>query len=186
MLLTVTTAFAQTLNVAKFKAENDWKTIVETSKAFTEKLVASNIDVRNIKDFRNADFLNTIGITMAEFESDLKKVSDAGKRLNEKYQMKDYDLKCKSCEIDQPSKLSMMNNSIESFRKDKLKADVYFANLIESDPSETLFAAPKCTWQFYLCITVCAATIEFFPIYLACCALCMSSYCKNPPPPLNL
>lgn len=84
-----------------------------------------------------------------------------------------------SCKTNKAEEYAAIKKSMNQFRENK----VAFQNF------KTLLITPNlaiegegdvgacCGWRFYACVTLCAGTIEVFPLYLLCCGFCYDSYC---------
>ena len=157
--------------VAAFKNEQDWKLIRDVHFQLMDRLV-------NVKaswdqfDFNNEGaFLALTGWTRSQYMNKVESVKQAAKRLSVKY---GFYGSCTVCNDDVSSSLRKVLTTYQANKTayEQYKTEVTGLGL--DGPTRC------CGLRFYLCCTVCAATIAAFPAYLACCALCFDTYCCKP------
>jgi hypothetical protein len=191
-ILTISTfisSFAKTTSLATpekkasgIKSDKDWNFIMGKSKEFTERLIKSNIDFKNVELLKSKDLYLKLGYTELEFKTLVSEVTDAASRLIKNYNLEKYT-NCKPCVSDIENKLPIYQKYGTYFRNTPSAIDKFYSGLATS-PNNVVLAeeeGPGCGLAFYACVAVCAAAIPTFPIYLLCCAGCLCEFCSNPP-----
>lgn len=178
-------SLTESQSLATFKADDDWETIVELNQEFFLKIVSKKINPKDILNFSEDEFLTILGYTREDYYKKVTKIKTSASRLIIHYNLPNYVNDCESCRLDENSKWERLNRLVSSFRQEPGNLALFF-NTIKSSAKpgnmEGLSTQePGCSWKFYACCAMCAATIEAFPLYLACCAFCMDSYCENAP-----
>ena len=176
-LLTIN-VFGQTDKLAlQISNDPDWHIIYNNNADFMNRVLSQPYTLSEIWSFGQDNFLLQLNYTREEYYQKRMETREAAARLLNKYPLLNAPGSCNPCsqtDLQLTSKVDAQITSLRVARKmdatDPLKE-------IESDED----SSPKCGWKFYACCIVCAGTIEAFPVYLACCALCMCEYCKNPP-----
>lgn len=167
-------ANAQTLDPSVIKSDPDWQTIARIEGGFIDKFVSAKIDLANF-DLNNEKLvLSVIGMTKDEYLKNVDLVRAAANSLAKKYAIDPAN--CPSCKMDNDSKNSTFKTVVAQFRANP---DIYTRFRGESLGLDagTNKTQSCCGFGFYACCTVCAFSIEVFPVYLACCALCHHSQC---------
>lgn len=159
-----------------FRNDSDWLTIAHLQYNVINSFVSSKIDLGSFDFTDQSAFLTVIGMDSAEYAAESLASKEAAERLIERYSITG---SCTTCSLSLGSLLDTLRSSLTVFRNN---SDLYSTFKNESlnigDRVATTYSC--CGFWFYLCCTVCAATIEAFPVYLACCALCFHSECCNP------
>ncbi len=109
-------------------------------------------------------------MTKEEFADLNEKYKEAFKRLSIKFGISKTMGTCESCKLSLAEKVNVIDNTVDKFKGKPQMMNKYFASL-------TTVSQNCCGGWFYLCIAVCAGSIEVFPVYLACCALCYHAEC---------
>lgn len=163
--------------------DKDWKLIASKNLETINKLVNSNIDVDKF-DFSNEDvFLKVLGKTRNQYIDESREIKEAANRLLRKYNIGSQpDMECISCKTSSEEALLKIKRTVKLLKENK-ESYSRFENLMETQNSydenldDTGVGGACCPWRFYACVTLCAATIEFFPAYLLCCGFCYDTYC---------
>lgn len=157
--------------IQAFVKEDDWRLIRDLHVEIMDKLVYSAVSLSAMNFSDEGRFLSLLGITRSQYLAKAEVARIAARRLITKYQISEECIVC-STRNDPVKKFQTI---VSAFQNDKVSYERYRSGLI----SERLADEPNrcCGLRFYLCCTVCAATIAAFPAYLACCALCFDTYC---------
>jgi hypothetical protein len=158
------------------RADPDWQILATSQDLIIKTFVSSGIDIEKF-DFSNETlFLKTINMTKEEYLNKVGLAKESAKRLIAKYGFK--GTSCSLCSLsanDQirsiKSQLIFLRNSPDEysrFRQEALGVQRGIASTVSS---------ACCGFWFYACCTLCAASIEAFPVYLMCCAYCFHSEC---------
>ena len=163
--------------------DNDWKLIASKNLETINKLVNSNIDVNKL-DFSNEDaFLKVLGKTRNQYINESREIKAAANRLVKKYNITPQpNIECISCKTNSEETILKIKRTVKLLKENK---ELYsrFEELMETqrlyddELDDTGGGGACCPWRFYACVTLCAATIEFFPAYLLCSAFCYDTYC---------
>jgi hypothetical protein len=159
--------------VAAFNREADWKLIRDTHLDIMDRLIKAPEDLNKVSFSDEARFLSLIQLTQAQYLEKVDLVRAAAKRLISKY---GFTGPCEPCVRVDPT--DRFREIVARYKKDLSRYNRYKTELT----GLSLADGPSwcCGLRFYLCCTVCAATIAAFPAYLACCALCFDTYCCKP------
>lgn len=155
------------------KSDNDWKTLTTNSRKFTEAIINSNYDLGAIDWKDLAEVSKISGISVSDLQSMMQASKVAGQRLKEKLGAFTATEGCATCRRTEQENIAKFMQTITELKKDPKLADKFYNNLVDEGPG--------CPIVFYACVATCAATIEFFPLYLACCTVCLCEFCDNPP-----
>ncbi|MFI5451659.1 hypothetical protein ACHMWN_05825 [Pedobacter sp. UC225_61] len=163
--------------------DEDWKTIVELNTMFMDKVVNSKESFNSVTLNDEEKILSIIGMSREEYLGKVAKAKSAAERILTKYNIsKNLNASCASCNLQKNEKdFADFKQSINFFKSNRStyeqqRQNIITTSLVAAEPGgggESLCCGP----DFYLCATICAATIEAFPVYLACCYLCYRSYC---------
>lgn len=164
--------------VLLLSSDADWKLIASKNIETISKLVNSNIDVNTFNFDYEVEFLKVIGISKGRYLQDVAQIKAAAKRLTLKYNLSSqtFSGECVSCKSNKTEELAKLKRTIHLFRENKLSF-AKFQNLLISPSLVDPGGNACCPWRFYACVTFCAASIEVFPVYLMCCAICYDTYC---------
>ena len=167
---------AQTTDPTVIKNDPDWQTIAAIEGNFVDRLVSAKIDLANF-DLNNEKLvLSTVGMTKDEYLKNVDQVRAAANSLVKRYGISSAD--CSSCSLDINTKNDMVRSEIAQF---KVNPAIYSRFRTESlglaDGTNKATSCCCCGWGFYGCVTLCALSIEIFPVYLACCAVCHHTQC---------
>ena len=169
------------INIAN--ADNDWKLIASKNIEIVDKFVNSNIDVNSFNFDSEAEFLKVIGKTKAQYLYEVNNVKAAANRMAAKYNIKNEGNSCTTCNVDKNEELAKLKRTLNLFKNNKVAFTKFKTLLI--DPNYAIGGGGEdvscCGWRFYACVTFCAASIEIFPVYLMCCAICYDTYCCKAP-----
>jgi hypothetical protein len=169
--------------ISIFSNDKDWKLIANKNLETINKLVNSNIDINNF-DFSNEEvFLKVLGKTRNQYINEARDIKEAANRLLRKYKIGSQpNMECISCKTNSQEAIIKIKRTIKLLKENK-ESYSRFENLMEAQSSYdqsldyTELEGACCPWRFYACVTLCAATIEFFPAYLLCCGFCFDTYC---------
>ncbi|MBX2920268.1 MAG: hypothetical protein KF825_00180 [Ferruginibacter sp.] len=168
-------------NKNDIRSDKDWIFIIENSRIFTEKLIANGVDMKNTELLKSSDLYLKLGYSKENFDALNKQIKTAAKRLIEKYNLQQYS-SCKDCATHFEEKVKKLENATTYFKENAGSLNNFYSSLVTnstfSEPEEN---GPGCGLAFYACAAVCAASIEIFPVYIACCGVCMCEYCSTPP-----
>lgn len=168
---------SQKINIVN--ADADWKFIASKNLETISKLVNSKIDVNKFDFTSEEGFLKAIGVDKTQYLNDTKAVKAAANRLIAKYNLSSSATgECISCKTNNDESIAKIKRTITLLRENKASFTKFQAllsspNLNLVDPGD----GGCCGWRFYACVTFCAASIEIFPVYLMCCAICYDTYC---------
>ena len=176
-LLTVN-VFGQTDKLAlQIRNDPDWHIINNNNADFFRRMLQQPNTLSEIWSQGQDHFLLQLGYSREEYYQRRMETREAAARLLNRYPLLNTSGNCSPCSQSELQLTSKIDAVVSSMRvAHKMDATDQMRVL---EPDESL--EPKCGWRFYACVLVCAGTIEAFPVYLACCALCMCEYCKNPP-----
>ena len=176
-LLTIN-GFGQTDRLAlQIRNDPDWHIIYNNNADFMNRLLRQPYTLSEIWSFGQDNFLLQLNYTREEYYRRRMETREAAARLLNKYPLLNAPGSCNPCSQTDLQLTSKVDAQVTSLRVARTMDATDQLREIESDEE----GGPKCGWKFYACVIVCAGTIEAFPVYLACCALCMCEYCKNPP-----
>jgi hypothetical protein len=154
----------------------DWQVICGNNVDFFNRVLKQPYSLSALWSAGQPNFLGQLSYSFEDYTRKHAETKEAAMRLLKKYP----DLNavgCAPCKSSEYVVMSQLDSFIEHLRAtNTLDAGMFFRAI--EDEGET---GPKCGWQFVACVIICAATIEAFPAYLACCAICLCTYCKNPP-----
>lgn len=161
-----------------------WLEMTDISQKYSDLIVAlPNIDEALTTDVQA--FCNAIHISIGEYQADAIKMKALSANLIEKYQMNLGHVTCHFCNETAEQKLTRAKNNFKYLQDNPNQYTAFYESVrykeSEGGGNGTGTQGPECGASFYLCCAVCAATIEIFPVYLACCGVCLKEYCKNPP-----
>jgi hypothetical protein len=166
--------------VLHIKYDPDWQVINHNNADFFNRMLKQPYSLSALWSTGQSNFLDQLNYSFEDYTRRRTETKEAAMRLLKKYP----DLNaagCAPCRIGENVMMSRLDSFIEQLRSENKPDAGAFFRAIDSDEGAGLEAGPKCGWQFVACVVICAATIEVFPAYLACCAICLCQYCKNPP-----
>ncbi len=131
-------------------------------------------------------------MTKEEYTIQVNLTREAAKRLVKKYNFG--GLACNSCKSTNDEQIKGLRSILilfkeneklySKFRSQSLGVDSEKNIKLTSLPASTGIVIQKrdpqfacCGFWFYACCTLCAASIEAFPVYLMCCSYCFHSEC---------
>lgn len=168
----------QTPQVTQITNDPDWQIILSNNTDFFNRLARQPNSLSEIWAAGPDNFLSQLNYTREEYYQKRMETRDAAVRLMNKFPDLNSFGACTGCRLSEKELTGKVDQFLMGLRSQRgIDAGSY---LREIDSDEGGFG-PKCGWKFYACATICAATIEFFPAYLACCAICLCEYCRNPP-----
>ena len=167
--------------VNSIKNDPDWKIIATNNSIVIEKFIAKNIDMSHF-DFTNEEaFLKVVDMDKITYLNEVIKNKNAANRLVIKYNFstKSNISNCPSCNSTSVSSIKRTSDMISAFQSNPelLKRFRERSLGLIAGGTSTNVAKPCCPVAFYGCITVCAATIAAFPVYLICCGGCYLGTC---------
>lgn len=156
---------------AKSQEQNLKKLYTNTFEIF-DKLVYSEV---NLKEVNKTNFFSDkLGISNESLNETINSVRSEGNKILHSGKIESVD--CQSCKSLSDEKVIEV---ISFFREHKDEYEKYKSVWNNGDIEIGITDGFKCGWRFYACCAVCAGTIEAFPVYLACCALCYDQYCTD-------
>lgn len=161
------------------KNDPDWKIILENNIDFINRLTGNSQNFFSIWSEDRSKAGEKLGYSHSELDQRYNETKDAARRLLAKYPAL-RDAKCDNCELTEAEMIRRTDQLVGRLKAERVNDVGMYFQAIEDD-EEIGDTGPKCGWKFYACVAICAATIEFFPGYLACCAFCLCQYCTNPP-----
>jgi len=182
--------------------DTNFQNLLSISYVITDTLIKLGInDYTALLEMNSENFCNLIGISTNEYEELIEEIQLYATTLLNNHQLPNDTQYC-SCGILNNSQIQTFNSYLEYWETNNSALwDTYNyygldpqvcsgkpyprGNMGLGDPYNGgggSGSGPDCRPSCYLCFAVCAATIEAFPLYLACCYLCMCSFCNNPPP----
>ena len=157
--------------MAQSQEQNLKKLYTNTFEIF-DKLVYSEVD---LKDLNKENFFpEKLGISNESLNESINNVRTEGNNILQSGKIE--SIGCQSCKSLSNEKVIEV---ISFFREHKDEYEKYKSVWNNGDIEIGITDGFKCGWRFYACCAVCAGTIEFFPVYLACCALCYDEYCTG-------
>ena len=165
--------------INSIKSDPDWKLISTNASSVIEKFIIKKIDLNKF-DFTNEEaFLKVIDMNRTTYLSLVAKNKEAAKRLVSKYNISSKS--CESCSTANNSpnrahdillRFQSNPNDFQRFRTNALGIGTTVNGI-----TPNTVPVSCCGGSFYLCVGVCAATIEAFPVYLICCGGCYGELC---------
>ena len=162
---------------SQIRNDPDWNIIYNNNADFLNRLLAQPYTLSEIWSQGQDNFLRQLNYSRDEYYQLRMETREAAARLLNKFPSLNTPGRCNPCgqtDLQLTGKVDAFLTTVRVARK--MDATEYLRE-VESDEGSD----PRCTWRFYACAIVCAGTIEAFPVYLACCALCLCEYCRNPP-----
>ena len=148
----------------------DYQKMISLQLNVINSFIKKDVDIKNF-DFKNNDeFLKIIDMSEEEYLSDVKLNKELASKLNQKYKLAG---ECELCQLSLDEQIDRTKTSLISFQNDP-KLYLSFQNQLNPD---VLGKAKHCSVWFYAEVTLCAATIEAFPVYLLCCAVAYHAEC---------
>ena len=162
----------------KYRNDPDWQIMARIQYQFINSLVSNRKVNLEFFDFNNENnLLTAIGMSREEYLAQVKLNREAAARFIKKYNISGT---CSSCTLSPAAQVNTLRNVLASFRTNNVQYSNFAANSLSVNPGTNVAMASSCCgFWFYACCSVCALTIEVFPVYLACCALCYHSECCN-------
>jgi biotin operon repressor len=159
------------------KTDPSWIKITEISKKFTDAIINSNYKTEDINWADLNQISKVTGISENDLENMMQEIKDAGNLILAKYNHSNKLANCATCSRNYSEKeaIEKFKLIISKWRTNSRLKDKYYSNLRVSE------GEPNCPIVFYLCVATCAVTIEAFPLYLACCTICLCEFCDTPP-----
>lgn len=169
--------------INSIKNDPDWKVIAGNNAAILEKFITKKVDLNKF-DFNNQEeFLKIAGMDKSTYLNIVKENKSAANRLILKFKFStSSNPKCVSCSENINSTIYTLRGNISKFQQNPFEFQRFkqnslgIANNVVGGVTPDV-AKPCCPVQFYECVVVCAATIEFFPVYLICAAGCYGGFC---------
>ena len=163
--------------------DDDWRFIASKNLETITKLAKSNIDVNKF-DFTNEEaVLKLLGKTKNEYLREMQQIKVSAERLIGKFNfLQSQNSECISCKFTVDDALLTTKKTISRLQEND-DSFTQLQTLLETtdyvDPIDEDGGGENacCGLKFYACCTFCAASIEVFPVYLMCCALCFDNYC---------
>ena len=166
------TKYSDTLD--KYLNDPDWQTMIKIQYQVINSILTSKAANVDNFDFTNEEeFLNVIGMSKEQYLEKVKINKEAAQRFVTKFKING---SCKTCSLNYVDQINAFKNVLQSFRVSSLKYS-NFTKSLQSGDSGRIQGPLCCGFWFYACCATCALSIEIFPLYLACCALCYSSEC---------
>lgn len=151
--------------------EPNFKNLYVNTFEIFDKLVYSEVD---LKDLTNENFSEKLGISNETLNESINNVRSEGNKILQSGKIE--STSCQGCKSISNEKVIEV---ITHYREHKDEYEKFKAAWNNGDIEIGITDGFKCGWRFYACCAVCAATIEAFPIYLCCCALCYDEYCTG-------
>ena len=178
LLLLTVNVFGQTDRLAvQIRNDPDWQIIYNNNADFLSRLMKQSYTLSELWGMGQENFLLLLNYSREEYYQRRMETRDAAARLLNKYPALNMPGNCNPCQqtdLQLTGKVDAFVGNLKVART--ADATAYLREIVSDDGS-----GPQCGWRFYACVIVCAGTIEAFPVYLACCALCLCEFCKNPP-----
>lgn len=174
--------------VQTFSSDPDFKLIIKTNLETLDKMVSSGVDFSTFDFNDRAAFLKITGMSENEYLQKTIEVKNAAARFILKYNIQSLQngRKCISCEADNSAKINSMRSMLTAYQNDKKQYESFVShasyntgllNLPGTRTTAAVTSGPCCGNWFYICVAICAATIEALPLYLACCSYCFHAEC---------
>ncbi|HYF33552.1 MAG TPA: hypothetical protein VD993_20650 [Chitinophagaceae bacterium] len=193
LILVATNVWGQTEKQAVFiHNDPDWQIILRNNSDFLNRLARQPYSLSDIWSLGQENFLRQLNYSRSEYYQKQVETRQAAARLLSKYPDVNTMGSCNGCGLSEAQLTGKVDAFVRQLRQSRLPdAETYLREMVsgtggfresaarEIDADES--SGPQCGWKFYACAIVCAGTIEAFPVYLACCAICLCEYCKNPP-----
>lgn len=172
----VTKALNDVQKVNAIRTDPDWQYMAEINMKVSKIMIEKSIKVAEIKD--TDDLIAKLGFTKAEFETINTNYVAAAKRLKTKIDVYMPGATCTNCALPSDTKKKLIDQANATFKEKPAEMNRYFKMLSAKYTTVQEEEAGLCCgiW-FYACVALCAATIEVFPVYLACCAYCYHAEC---------
>ena len=170
-------------SAAQINNDPDWQVILNNNTDFLNRLLGQEQTLSGIWSEGKDNFLSMLSYSAYEYNQKFVETRAAAERLLKKYP----ELNTVGCDVCRKSELELItrtDNFINYLKSMRIYDAGSFFREIDQEGTEEGdggYGNPKCGWKFYACVTLCAAAIEFFPAYLACCVFCLCDHCKNPP-----
>lgn len=158
------------------KNDPDWQLIINNNIDFLNRALRQGNSISDLWSQGPGYFLEQLNYTREEYERRHAETRDAANRLLRKYSLMATG-ECETCHQGEAAMIDQADRLIDQMRSGRTPGPASLFRAIDADED----GGPKCGYRFYMCVLMCASTIEFFPVYLLCCAGCMCQYCKNPP-----
>ncbi len=160
----------------KYRNDPDWQIMARIQYQFINSLVSNRKINLDLFDFNNENnLLTAIGMSRAEYLAQVKLNREAAVRFMKKYSITG---SCSTCTLSPADQVNTLRNVLTTFRMNNVQYSNFAANSLSVIPSTNLASGGTCCgFWFYACCAVCALSIEAFPLYIACCALCYHSEC---------
>ena len=178
MLCLTMNVFSQSDRLAiQIRADPDWQIIYNSSTDFLNRLMRQPYTLSELWGTGQDNFLQLLNYRREEYYQKREETRQAAARLLNKYPLLNTPENCYSCKQTDLHLTAKVDAILNKLRIARTADASDYLRAIDSDEA----SGPKCSWRFYACVIVCAGTIEVFPVYLACCMICLCEYCKNPP-----
>lgn len=166
-----------------FASDPDVKNILTIQLETTEKLVRSGIDLGSF-DFSNQEKLLVIlGYTKEQYLAKINSVRASALAFTARYAIPKSATTCQTCSMSEQEKFAGLGKLLAGFQKDN-QSFLNFKSAVINKATPLLIANPAlnqsnagCGFWFYVCVGLCASTVEALPVYLICCAYCLHSEC---------
>ena len=159
----------------KYRNDPDWQIMAKIQYQFINSFVANKKIRLDNFDFNNeAALLNVIGMTKEEYLAQVQLNKEAAQRFIAKYNNSG---KCSSCNLTYAEQVNTLKTVLKSFQANPVQYSNFVNGSLSAGGGQNLAQNSCCGFWFYACCAVCALSIEAFPVYLACCALCYHSEC---------
>lgn len=166
---------SQAARISEIKNDPDWKIIANIQDDFVNKFIAAKVDLNELDLNDEGLVLNTVGIEKEDYLKNVELVRSAGARLVKKYELDKTD--CSSCLMEINAKNDVFKSVMAQFKADPGFYSRFRTESLGIGTNLQQQTCCCCGFRFYACCALCAATIEAFPLYLACCTICFHTQC---------
>lgn len=182
-------AKANSINLARnptignevIESDPDWILIASTNEWMMEKIINAGVDPMTVNFSNKQAFLSIVNLTEEEYTAKHNEVRAAALRLIDRYQWTS-TANCTTCNLTEEELISLVKKNVDYYRNNPT---VVYKITSRSVGSGGGSSQPCYNASFYMCVVLCAATIEAFPVYLFCCYMCGCWHCCNQMCPTN-
>lgn len=178
LLLVALNVFGQRdKQVEQIRNDPDWQIIYNNNIDFLNRVLGQSYSLSELWAMGQDNFLQQLNYSLDDYYQKRTETRAAAARLLNKFPELNTPGMCNTCRLDE----RQLTGKVDAFLSHlRLRRSPDVATYLRETESLDL-QNPQCGWKFYACAIVCAGTIEIFPVYLACCALCLCENCRNPP-----
>lgn len=170
--------FGQTDKLSiQIRADPDWQIIYNNNTEFLNRLLRLPYTLSEIWARGQEYFLQQLNYSRDEYFQRREETRQAAARLLNRFPLLNTPGNCNTCMQSDLQLTSKVDLFINDMRRKNIPDAGVALRQIDSEGG----SGPGCGWRFYACVIVCAGTIEIFPVYLACCSICLCEYCRNAP-----